>query len=74
VEAAALTAKLANEAKELTDQQWAILQEFYNWSSPTWHAALSDASRHVGFARHIATLDDFVQHLAFVLEQPRAVA
>lgn len=75
IDAAAITARLAKEATALTDPQWSALQPYWSWSSANFHAALSDASRHVGFARHIEELDDFVQHLANLLKrQTRAAA
>jgi hypothetical protein len=72
--AADALAKLATEASTLTDEQFAELQPFYNWASQTWHDSLSEATRHVGFQRHINTLAAFVQHLASILRDKRAAA
>jgi hypothetical protein len=69
IAAAEITARLAKEATALTDSQWSALQPYWSWSSANFHAALSDASRHVGFARHIVTLDDYVDRLVTLLQR-----
>src|ERR1700748_2142280 len=66
---AEITPRLAKEATALTDSQWSALQPYWSWSSASFHAALSDASRHVGFARHIVTLDDYVDRLVTLLQR-----
>jgi hypothetical protein len=66
--AADTLAQLARETKSLTDEAWGKLQNFYNWSSPTWSEAVSAASRQVGF-RNVNTLPAFVSALLGLLSE-----
>ena len=44
--------RLADEAVNLSDEQWAELQPFYSWASQTWCEAVSKAARHVEWGDH----------------------
>jgi hypothetical protein len=72
--AASCLLKLANEASELTDQDWARLQPHYVFASRSFSEAVSEAGRAVGFQHKIANLHSFVDHLLDVLSQSQAVA
>jgi hypothetical protein len=72
--AAETLARLADEAVNLTDEQWAQLAPFYSWVSETWCEAVSQAARHVEFQRNVRTFSAFVQHLISILSEERAVA
>ena len=61
--AAETLSRLADEAVNLSDEQWAELQPFYSWASQTWCEAVSQAARHVEFQRNIRTFPAFVQNL-----------
>jgi len=42
--AAETLSRLADEAVNLSDEQWAELQPFYSWASQTWCEAVSQAA------------------------------
>jgi malonyl CoA-acyl carrier protein transacylase len=74
--------RLADEAVNLSDEQWAELQPFYSWASQTWCEAVSQtwceavsqAARHVEFQRNIRTFPAFVQNLVCILSEQRVAA
>ncbi len=72
--AAETLSRLADEAVNLTDEQWAQLAPFYSWVSETWCEAVSQAARHVEFQRNVRTFAAFVHNLINILSEERAVA
>ena len=72
--AAETLSRLADEAVNLSDEQWAELQPFYSWASQTWCEAVSQAARHVEFQRNIRTFPAFVQNLVCILSEQRVAA
>jgi len=55
--------KLADEAVNLTDDQFGQLRPYFNWASPAWRDGLFQAARLVGFAHKATGLDSFVRLL-----------
>jgi hypothetical protein len=66
--AAATLEQLAIDASNMTDDTWSELRQFYNWSSPTWSNAVSQASRNVEF-RGVRTFRAFIDCLVGILSQ-----
>jgi hypothetical protein len=65
--------QLATEITGLTDEQYAELKPFYNWSSSTWSDAVSATSRFVEF-RNVRTLPEFISSLVGILSQSSVAA
>ena len=59
--------KLADEANDLTDEQWSEIMPFYDWASATWSDAVSQASRNVEFKRNVRTFPAFIDSLVGIL-------
>jgi hypothetical protein len=56
--------KLAIDAADLTDEQWAELSpRFGGWASQAWRQSVSFAARQVGFAHRQKSFDSFVKNL-----------
>jgi hypothetical protein len=70
--AATYLLKLADEAGELTDQDWARLQPHYEFASKRFQDAVSETGRLVGFQHKITNLHSFVDALVDVLSKPVA--
>jgi hypothetical protein len=64
--------KLANEAGQLSDEDWRLIQPHYGWASERFREAVSHTARLVGFQHRITGLHSFVTHLLEVLSQPLA--
>jgi hypothetical protein len=60
--------QIAIDASDMTDETWADLLPYYNWSSTTWSNAVSEASRAVEF-RGVHTFPDFVDCLVGILRR-----
>jgi hypothetical protein len=74
--AACLLEKLAGEARELTDAQFAELRPYFKDDSQgsAWDVALTTACRSVGYARDVTDLPSFVARLIKVLHNPQTFA
>lgn len=66
--------KLAVEAAVMTDEQFALLQPHFDWSSPTWRAAVSTACRQIGFHNRSKDFGEFARALVHELSLPRVAA
>lgn len=55
--------KLAVDAVAMTDEQFALLQPYFNWASLTWRTALNNATRQVGFYNRQKDFGSFVSAL-----------
>jgi hypothetical protein len=64
---------LANEAADLSDYEWRLLQPHYGWNDH-WREGISKTARLVGFKIKIRDIHSFVQALIEVLSQPVAVS
>jgi hypothetical protein len=60
--AAATLDRFATEANDLPDEAWAELKSYFNWVSPTWSDAVSEAVRLVEF-RNVNTFPAFTKAL-----------
>lgn len=65
-------AKLATDAKHLTDSQWESLRPFFHWASERWNDSVAQAARNVEFKPNVDTLDEFIENLISVLTEQRA--
>jgi hypothetical protein len=65
--AAECLGKLAIDAKDLSDKDFALLQPYCNWASERWREAISQTSRLAGFQHKINDLPSFVKTLVGVL-------
>jgi hypothetical protein len=66
--------RLADEATDLTDDQFAALQPFYSWNSEIWSDGVSKASRLVVFQKTVRSFPAYVENLVGILsEQQRAI-
>jgi hypothetical protein len=63
--------RLANDLKEMGNEDWLKLKPFYNWASGKWSEAVSQTSRCVGY-RGVETVSEFVSHLAGILSESAA--
>jgi len=73
--AAASLLKLANDATELTDESWKLLQLFYDPDSRIWQDAICQATKNVGFSNKSKSFPFFVRNLIVLLQhQQSAVA
>jgi hypothetical protein len=66
--------KLANEASQLNDEDWRLLQSHYGWASERFREAVSQTARLVAFQHKIKDLQSFVAHLIDVLSQTGVAA
>jgi len=65
--------RLAIEAGEMTDNDWARLSPHYHWTSQTWSDAVSQTSRLVGFSA-ISSFAEFVDCLVGILAEQNEIA
>ena len=65
--AAACLAKLATDAKDLSDESWLQLRPYSGWASEPFREAISQVARMVGFQKKIQDLPAFVDCLVGVL-------
>jgi cyclopropane fatty-acyl-phospholipid synthase-like methyltransferase len=72
--AAETLSRLADEAVNLTDEQWLALQPHFHWTSEKWADDLSQATRRVEFQRNVRTFPAFVQDLISVLSENSVAA
>ncbi len=61
--------KLANEASQLSDEDFLQLEPYCALNEP-WRDCVSKAARHVGFTHKIKDFPSFVEHLLEVLNEP----
>jgi hypothetical protein len=65
--AAESLAKLAVDAKDLTDEAWSQLKPYSGWASESFRESISTAARMVGFQKRVHDLPTFVDCLIGVL-------
>jgi hypothetical protein len=70
--AAELLLKLAGESSNLTEEEWARLQPYYDFSSQHWREAISRAARSIGFHHPENNFAGFIDSLVSVLSLPVA--
>jgi hypothetical protein len=68
--AAECLSKLANEACQLSEADWSLLEPHFGWADECWREAVSQTARLVGFKHKIKDLPSFVKQLLDVLSQP----
>jgi hypothetical protein len=61
--AAATLKRLAEQADDLTDTDWSMLQPHFHWASERWIDAVNDATRFVGFKGAITDLPAYLRTL-----------
>jgi hypothetical protein len=71
--AAATLDRMANEANDLSDDAWAELESYFNWTSQHWSDAVSEAARLVEF-RGVDTFQAFVKALVRTLSRSSVAA
>jgi hypothetical protein len=71
--AAASLMKLANDATELTDDSWELLQLFYDPESKCWQDAICQATKNVGFSNKSKSFPYFIRSLIALLPHHQAV-
>jgi hypothetical protein len=64
--------KLANDATELTDESWELLQLFYDPDSKCWRDAICQATKDVGFSNKSRSFPFFIRSLIGLLPQTAA--
>src|SRR5229473_4527282 len=69
---AELLLKLAGASSNLTEEEWARLQPYYDFSSQLWREAISQAARSVGFHHPEKHFAGFIDSLVSVLSLPVA--
>jgi hypothetical protein len=74
IRAAETLDKLAVDAAGMTDDQFASLQEHFNWASLPWRNAVSQATRQIGFHNRSKDFGSFVRALAHELSLSSRVA
>jgi hypothetical protein len=72
--AAASLHKLANDATELADSEWELLQLFYDPQSKCWRDAICQATKNVGFSNKSKSFSFFVRSLIALLPHQQSVA
>jgi hypothetical protein len=66
--------KLANDATEVTDDLWKLLQLFYDPDSTTWRDAICQATKDVGFSNRSRDFQFFIRSLIGHLPHHQSVA
>jgi hypothetical protein len=64
--AAECLAKLAVDAKDLSDELWLQLKPYSGWASESWRESISKAARMLGFQHKITDVPTFVDCLVGV--------
>jgi hypothetical protein len=59
--------KLANDADNLSDDEWSLLQLFYDPGSTIWRDAISQATKDVGFSNKSKSFPFFIRSLIRLL-------
>jgi hypothetical protein len=64
--------KLANDATELSDPEWELLQLFYDPESKCWQDAICQATKDVGFSNRSKSFPYFIRSLIALLPHHQA--
>jgi hypothetical protein len=66
--------KLAKDADDLSNDEWKLLQLFYDPDSATWRDAICQATKNVGFSNKSKSFPFFIRSLIGLLPHHTVVA